>query len=65
MRYELKKRGIYHLKVVFSREQPLKPTGFDSAENGKIPPGSLPFVPAAAGLLLASEVVKDIVFQRI
>ena len=61
MRYELKKRGIRGLKVVFSRETPIRPTGGEPGENGKIPPGSTAFAPAAAGILLASEVVKDII----
>ena len=72
MRRELKKRGIEHLKVVYSKEEPLKPKEdsvsdihtiqeTDLPQTGrKAVPGSLIFVPAAAGLLIASEVVKDL-----
>lgn len=57
MRRELKARGVKKLKVVYSREVPRK-SGV--VENGKAVPGSISFVPASAGLLIASEVVKDI-----
>ena len=63
MRKELGKRGIKHLKVVYSQEEPMKPTGWEeeAAATGKRQiPGSLPFVPGAAGLILAGEVIKDI-----
>jgi len=50
MRKELRKRGIEHLKIVYSREVPLR----------NDPPGSMPFVPPAAGMIMAGEVVKDI-----
>ena len=63
MRRELGKRGIQHLKVVYSREEALTPTGWEeeAAALGKRQiPGSVAFVPGAAGLLLAGEVVKDI-----
>lgn len=60
MRYELKKRGIKKLKVVFSKEEPIKPT-VQNEEFGRHIPASAVFVPAAAGLILASEVVKDII----
>ncbi|MDD7388833.1 MAG: tRNA threonylcarbamoyladenosine dehydratase [Lachnospiraceae bacterium] len=57
MRRELKARGVKKLKVVYSKEPPRK-SGV--VENGKAVPGSISFVPASAGLLIASEVVKDI-----
>lgn len=57
MRRELKARGVKKLKVVYSREAPRKS---GAVENGKSVPGSISFVPASAGLLIASEVVKDI-----
>ncbi|MDO5409707.1 MAG: tRNA threonylcarbamoyladenosine dehydratase [Lachnospiraceae bacterium] len=57
MRRELKARGIKKLKVVYSKEKPQKS---GEVENGKAVPGSISFVPAAAGLLIASEVVKDL-----
>lgn len=63
IRAELKKRGIKNLKVVYSREQPLRPNYDKSDEGeafGRMPPGSMPFVPPAAGLLIASEVIKDL-----
>lgn len=63
MRKELGKRGIKHLKVVYSREEALSPTGWEeeAAAIGKRQiPGSVSFVPGAAGLILAGEVIKDI-----
>lgn len=59
MRYELKKRNIKKLKVVFSDELPVKISSFE-AVHGKVSPGSTAFVPSAAGLLIASEVVRDL-----
>ncbi len=79
MRRELKQRGIKKLKVVYSKEEAIKPVGelpgeptaqsgrcSDSQEKGVAPkkrsaPGSVAFVPSAAGLIIASEVIKDIV----
>ena len=63
MRRELGKRGIRHLKVVYSKEEALTPTGWEeeAAALGKRQiPGSVAFVPGAAGLILAGEVVRDI-----
>ena len=63
MRKELGKRGIKHLKVVYSKEEALSPTGWEeeAAALGKRQiPGSVAFVPGAAGLILAGEVIKDI-----
>lgn len=63
MRKELSKRGIKHLKVVYSKEEALTPTGWEeeAAALGKRQiPGSVAFVPGAAGLILAGEVIKDI-----
>ena len=64
MRKELKKRGISHLKVVYSQEEALTPD-VDEEElkrAGKRQiPGSVAFVPGAAGLILAGEVVKDLI----
>ena len=77
MRRELKKLGIKHLKVVYSKEEPVRPT-----EDGEISckkhcvcppgttrkctarrdiPGSTAFVPSVAGLIIAGEVVKDLI----
>ena len=61
MRRELIKRGIRHLKVVYSQEEALTPTGWEeeAAALGKRQiPGSVAFVPGAAGLLLAGEVIR-------
>ena len=61
MRRELKKRGVDRLKVVYSREEARMPLEIrKDKESGKITPGSLAFVPSAAGLLLAAEVVMDL-----
>lgn len=60
MRRELKKRGIEHLKVVYSTEEAKKPRKEVRSESGKVTPGSLVFTVGTAGLLLASEVVKDL-----
>ncbi len=53
MRRELRARGIPGLKVVWSREEPL-------SSGGNRVPGSVAFVPSAAGLVLASAVVRDL-----
>ena len=66
MRKELAKRGIKHLKVVYSKEEALTPTGWEeeAAALGKRQiPGSVAFVPGAAGLILAGEVIKDIALK--
>ena len=63
MRKELKKRGIEHLKVVYSREKPLTPAQklAPSPETGRRDiPGSVAFVPSVAGMILAGEVIKDL-----
>ncbi len=60
MRHELKKRGIKKLKVLYSKEQPIKPTEKDT-RTGKSIPGSISFVPSVAGLIIAGEVIKDII----
>lgn len=80
MRRELKKRGIYHLKVVFSTEKPLTP--IEDEETGcaktcvcppgtdrkcskrRQIPGSAAFVPSVAGLIIAGEIIKDLTVQR-
>ena len=63
MRRELKARGITHLKVVFSdepRTSPVLPA--EDTETGKrTPPGSLSFVPSVMGLIMAGEIVKDMI----
>ncbi|MBO4940265.1 MAG: tRNA threonylcarbamoyladenosine dehydratase [Clostridia bacterium] len=59
MRRELKKRGIEHLKVVYSKEEPLPAQTIDE-ETGKPIPGSISFVPSVVGLIIAGEVIKDL-----
>ena len=64
MRKELKKRGINHLKVVYSQEEAMTPVGTEEecARLGKRQiPGSVAFVPGTAGLILAGEVIKDLI----
>lgn len=58
MRYELKKRGITKVKVLYSEEEPIK---HGQTENGRPIPGSVSFVPSVAGLIIAGEVIKDII----
>lgn len=75
MRRELKKRHVEHLKVVYSEEEPIVPAGeYEADAHGeqgaeaatevmreKSVPGSAAFVPSVAGLIIAGEVVKDLV----
>ena len=77
MRKELKKRNIKHLKVVYSKEEALTPieniqteervspeeVEFKSAKR-RATPGSVAFVPSVAGLIIASEVIKDLSYKR-
>lgn len=62
MRRELKKRGVPSLKVVYSKEKPLCPLEAPAGEAAtrRAVPGSTAFVPSVAGLIIASEVVKDL-----
>ena len=76
MRRELKKRNVKHLKVVYSKEKPVRPIqdmGISCQTNCICPPGavhkcterrdipgSTAFVPSVVGLIIASEVIKDI-----
>ena len=60
MRRELKLRGIKKLKVVYSKEESVKLREVIE-ENGRHLPGSVAFVPPAAGLLIAAEIIKDII----
>lgn len=73
MRKELRKRGVTQLKVVYSQEEAVTPLFSVDQDNpdasglsarAKKTPGSLAFVPAAAGLLIASEVIKDLVLAN-
>ena len=58
MRKELKNRGIKKLKVVYSKEEPIKPA---ECIEEKVKAGSISFVPSVAGLIIAGEVVKDLI----
>lgn len=60
MRRELKARGIKKYKVVYSKEEPIK-SGVVDSESGKAIPGSLSFVPSVVGLIMAGEIVNDLV----
>lgn len=58
LKSELKKLGIEHLKVIYSKE---KPTRFRSTESSyRANASSISFVPSVAGLIISSEVVKDL-----
>ena len=60
-----KKRNVKHLKVVYSKEKPLTPAKIipanDCPESKKVAPGSIAFVPSVAGLIIAGEVIKDLI----
>ncbi|MGN1118687.1 MAG: ThiF family adenylyltransferase [Acutalibacteraceae bacterium] len=60
MRCELRKRGVRHLKVVWSDEEAISSEN-PVIEGKRIVPGSAPFVPGAAGLIIAGEVIKDLI----
>ena len=66
MRKELKAKGIKKLKVLYSKEEPVKvDASYEEESNGQVKkkyiPGSVPFVPSVAGLIIAGEVIKDII----
>lgn len=60
MRTELKKRNITDVKVVYSKEIPQK-TDLVDEKTGKSIPGSISFVPSVVGLIIAGEVIKDLI----
>ena len=60
MRRELKKRGIERLKVVYSNEQPITPADLEQTSKRQTP-GSMPYVPPVSGLIIAGEVIKDLI----
>ncbi len=71
MRKECRKRGIRKLKVLYSTEEPIfpqippeDPIWQELPQGRNALPGSVAFVPAAAGLIIAGEVIKDITFHR-
>lgn len=62
MRKELKARDIKACKVVYSKEQPIKPLELEiAASNKRQTPGSIAFVPSVVGLIIAGEVIKDLI----
>lgn len=61
MRRELKKRDIFHLKVIYSKEEPMTQKKQSSDGSKSVLQGSVAFVPSVAGLMIAGEVIKDIV----
>lgn len=64
MRHELRKRGIGSLKVVYSKEEPLKPLPTSEKSEKRQTPGSLSFVPPVAGLILAGEIIRHLAGER-
>lgn len=67
MRRELKKRGVKKLKVVYSKEPALTVKGSSESEDAgssrRSTPGSVSFVPSVAGLIIAGEVIKDLIAE--
>lgn len=65
MRYELRRRGIRALKVLYSTETPLMPKNSEPPAAGRRQtPGSVSFVPSVAGLMIAGEVIKDLIREK-
>ena len=66
MRRELKRRGVKKLKVVYSKELPLRRDDsiIDESVSKRTVPASCSFVPSSAGLIIASEVVKDLIYGK-
>lgn len=67
MRKELKARGIQHLKVLYSKEKPVDVSGRELEEDAgqrRSIPGSVSFVPPVAGLLIAGEVIRDLLEEQ-
>ena len=62
VRIALRKRGINHLKVVYSKEPPVNTPEVSDGERRRVP-GSISFVPSAMGLIIAGEVIKDIAIK--
>jgi len=60
IRKELRKRRIKKVKVVYSKEQAIKPLQLETSAFRRSIPGSVSFVPSVAGMILASEVIKDL-----
>lgn len=66
MRHELKKRNIKDVKVVYSTEPAIKPYAYEEIQKDsskRSTPGSIAFIPSIVGLIIASEVIKDLIAQ--
>lgn len=63
MRRELKKRNIKDVKVVYSEEEAISPITSEEETGRKVAPGSIAFVPSVVGLIIAGEVIKDLIKQ--
>jgi tRNA A37 threonylcarbamoyladenosine dehydratase len=61
IRQELNKRNIKEVKVLYSKEEPIKPNVSEEESAKRIIPGSISFVPSVAGLMIAGEVIKDLI----
>lgn len=65
MRKQLKDRGVKKLKVLYSEEMPIQPKlqecGLEDTEENRRMPSSISFVPSCAGLIIAGEVIKDLI----
>lgn len=61
MRRICKENGVEHLKVVYSEEPPVKPVSKENESIKKQPPGSVSFVPSVCGLIIAGEVIRDLI----
>ncbi len=63
MRTELRRRGVKSLKVLYSREEPIKASieGDENTQKNRHAPASIAFVPSVGGLIIASEVIKDLI----
>ena len=65
MRYELRKRGVKGVKVVYSKELPIEvEKKITSEESGKVIPGSMMFVPATMGIIMAKEIINDLIKEK-
>ena len=62
MRTELKRRGVKDLKVLYSREEPIR--AVTDTENSRHSPASVSFVPSVAGLIIAGEVIREIALGK-
>ncbi len=61
LRYELRKRGVKRLKCVYSTEEAIKPKGDIPKEHGRYIPASMAFCPATMGIIMAREIVVDLI----